>query len=279
MILLEYVLPPVLGFLVLTAVFRVLELARPQERRLASLRRGYSTDVIYFALGPAISKLVDIVVLLLAVAPLALIVHGKVDEALVMRGFGPVAQWPAWVQALAILVIGDFIGYWMHRAFHARRLWRFHAVHHSSVDLDWLAGLRTHPLNDVLQRLLPAIPALALGFAPAAVAGVLPVLALFAILLHANLDRDWGPLQTVIASPRFHRWHHTTEHEARDKNFAGLFPIWDILFGTYYMPSDGLPERFGTETAVPHTFAGQMLFPLRRSQPETEQHPLGEPRP
>jgi sterol desaturase/sphingolipid hydroxylase (fatty acid hydroxylase superfamily) len=39
--------------------------------------------------------------------------------------------------------------------------------------------------------------------------------------------------RSVIASPRFHRWHHTGEAEARDKNFAGLLPLCDILFGTY----------------------------------------------
>jgi len=45
-----------------------------------------------------------------------------------------------------------------------------------------------------------------------------------------------GPLRAVLASPRFHRWHHTSAKEGRDKNFAGLLPLWDILFGTYYMP-------------------------------------------
>jgi Fatty acid hydroxylase superfamily len=67
-------------------------------------------------------------------------------------------------------------------------------------------------------------------------AGVAPPITLFAILFHANVDWDWGPPRSVIAAPRFHRWHHTGEAEARDKNFAGLLPLWDILFGTYYMP-------------------------------------------
>jgi len=152
----------------------------------------------------------------------------------------------------------------MHRAFHGRRLWRFHAVHHSSVDLDWLSAVRPHPINDALMRIAATLPVLVLGFAPVAVAGIAPLLTLMAILVHANLDWDWGPLRGVVASRRFHRWHHTDEANARDKNFAGLLPLWDIMFGTYYMPSDRLPGRFGTASPVPTGLVGQFLFPFRQ---------------
>jgi sterol desaturase/sphingolipid hydroxylase (fatty acid hydroxylase superfamily) len=63
--------------------------------------------------------------------------------------------------------------------------------------------------------------------------------------------------------PRFHRWHHTDESEARDKNFAGLLPLWDILFGTYYMPRDRRPASYGTATPVPTGLLGQLIFPFR----------------
>src|SRR6266849_3555960 len=69
------------------------------------------------------------------------------------------------------------------------------------------------------------------GFAPVAWAGIAPLLTILAILIHANVDWDWGPLRSVIASPRFHRWHHTREDEGLDKNFAGLLPLWDIYSG------------------------------------------------
>jgi sterol desaturase/sphingolipid hydroxylase (fatty acid hydroxylase superfamily) len=69
-----------------------------------------------------------------------------------------------------------------------------------------------------------------------------------------------------FASPRFHRWHHTDETQARDKNFAGLLPLWDILFGTYYMPKQQRPRSVGTETPVPAGLIGQMLFPFRKAR-------------
>ena len=70
-------------------------------------------------------------------------------------------------------------------------------------------------------------------------------------------------MRSFLVSPRFHRWHHTSEEEARDKNFAGLWPLWDILFGTYYMPRESRPTVFGTTTSVPKGFIGQLTFPFR----------------
>lgn len=253
-----------IGFVVLLLAFRALQFLRPRDKRLPLLRRGFWTDLAYWAFTPLVTKAVTRAVVIIAIVPVALLAYGKVDKDLLLHGFGPAARLPLWLQAVLILVLGDFIGYWMHRWFHGERLWRFHAVHHSSVDLDWLSAVRLHPVNDALMRVAGAVPLLALGLAPVALAGVAPVLTLMAILVHANLDWDWGPLRAVVASPRFHRWHHTDEASARDKNFAGLLPLWDILFGTYYMPKDRLPQQFGTESPVPPGLLGQLLFPFRR---------------
>jgi len=249
---------------ILFVIFRALEFFRPRERRLPVLRRGLVTDGAYWLFTPFVTKAITRICVAGVAIPFALIVYGKIDRELILQGFGPAAQLPLWAQAVGILVIGDFIGYWMHRAFHGRRLWSFHAIHHSSVDLDWLSAVRLHPVNDVLMRIAGTLPVLALGFAPLAVAGIVPVLTLMAILVHANIDWDWGPLRPVIVSPRFHRWHHTDESQARDKNFAGLLPVWEILFGTYYMPKDRLPTSFGTMTPVPRGLMGQLLFPFRK---------------
>jgi sterol desaturase/sphingolipid hydroxylase (fatty acid hydroxylase superfamily) len=253
-----------IGFVVLLGVFRALQLLRPRDQRLPLLRRGFWTDLAYWAFTPLVTKTITRACVFIAIVPVALLAYGKVDKELLLNGFGPTSRLPLWLQAVLILGASDLVGYWMHRAFHGARLWRFHAVHHSSVDLDWLSAVRLHPVNDALMRVAGALPLLALGFAPVAIAAIAPVLTVMAILVHANLDWDWGPLRAVLASPRFHRWHHTDEANARDKNFAGLLPLWDILFGTYYMPRDRLPQQFGTASPVPAGLMGQMLFPFRR---------------
>lgn len=223
----------VVAFIVLLLAFRLLERLRPTDRRLALLRAGFMTDLAWFAFTPLVTKAATRFGLLLAIVPVALLLHGAAaNRELLLEGYGPAARLPLWAQALLILLISDFFGYWMHRLFHGRRLWDFHAVHHSSVDLDWLSAVRVHPVNDLLMKLATALPLVLLGFSPIAVASINPLLTLLAIVVHANLDWDWGPLRLWVASPVFHRWHHSDEPEARDKNFAGLFPFWDAAFGT-----------------------------------------------
>jgi sterol desaturase/sphingolipid hydroxylase (fatty acid hydroxylase superfamily) len=64
-----------------------------------------------------------------------------------------------------------------------------------------------------------------------------------AIFIHANVSWGFGKLGVLVASPKFHRWHHTSEDEGLDKNFAGLLPVFDIVFGTYCMPAGRLITR------------------------------------
>lgn len=253
-----------IAFALFLVLFRIIELRRPKAERSRVLRRGLAADLCYWLFTPYVTRAATRLALLAVIVPFSLIVHGAVDKDLLLAGFGPLATLPLWLQAVAILVLGDLIGYWMHRAFHGRRLWRFHAIHHSSVDLDWLSAVRLHPVNDALMRIAGTLPLLALGLAPVAVIGVAPVLAVMAVVVHANVSWDWGPLRAVIASPRFHRWHHTDESAARDKNFAGILPLWDILFGTYYMPRGMKPAQFGTATPVPTGLLGQLWFPFSR---------------
>ncbi|MCB1367801.1 MAG: sterol desaturase family protein [Rhodobacteraceae bacterium] len=254
----------VIAFVILFALFRLIEMLRPPSRRLPLLRRGLATDIAYWLFTPFVAKVVTRIAVILAILPIALLAYGRFDAEAIGQGFGPLSRLPLWLQAIGILTLGDFIGYWMHRWFHGRAMWNFHAVHHSSTDLDWLSSVRLHPVNDVLMRLAGTVPVVALGFAPLAVAGIVPFLTLMAILVHARLDWDWGPFRAVFVSPRFHRWHHTDEAAARDTNFAGLLPAWDILFGTYYMPKGQTPSRFGTTTPVPPGLLGQMIFPFLR---------------
>jgi sterol desaturase/sphingolipid hydroxylase (fatty acid hydroxylase superfamily) len=260
----------IVGFLVLLALFRLVELLRPKAQRLCILRRGFRVDLAYWFFTPLVARTVTAIAMFVVLVPIAWAIYGKVDRDLILHGYGPASHWPLWLQAVAIIAIAELIGYWMHRAFHASPwLWKFHAVHHSSTDLDWLSAVRVHPGNDVAMKLATTVPILALGFAPVAVAGIMPLLTLFAIGIHAHLDWDFGPLRAVIASPRFHRWHHTDETSARDRNFAGLFPALDLLFGTYHMPKDARPASFGTDTPVPDGLLGQLAFPFRPARMKT----------
>jgi sterol desaturase/sphingolipid hydroxylase (fatty acid hydroxylase superfamily) len=252
-----------IAFVVVGALMLTIERLWPASPAQPILRRGFVLDLAYWVFTPMVTRAIARASVVVAVVVLALLLGWKLDRETILAGHGPIARQPMWLQAAEMLVLLDLIGYWMHRLFHSRLLWPFHAIHHSSEDLDWLSSVRLHPVNDVLARIVPAVIVLLIGFQPLLLAGALPFLAVYAILLHANVDWDFGPLRRVIASPRFHRWHHTGETEGRDKNFAGLLPIWDILFGTYYMPPRA-PRHFGVADPVPGTLLAQLVWPLRR---------------
>ena len=254
------------GLGVLSLIFWLVESlfsANPKQPR-SFRRRGFGTDLVYWFATPLLTRSVSTV----GLAVILMLIY-RTDAESIRAMLENRDTWlgsqPAWIQVPAMLLVGDLLAYWLHRAFHGGRLWRFHAVHHSSQDLDWLSSVRLHPVNDWLTRWVQASVLVLLGFAPLAVAAYVPFLSFYAIMLHANVSWGFGPLGSLIASPRFHRWHHTAEDEGLDKNFAGLFPIWDRVFGTYFMPAGRLPEKFGLSgEQVPASFLGQMAYPFRR---------------
>jgi sterol desaturase/sphingolipid hydroxylase (fatty acid hydroxylase superfamily) len=172
--------------------------------------------------------------------------------------------WPLWVQCVLILLIQDAIMYWIHRLFHTRTAWKFHAIHHSPETLDWTASSRFHPVNEIGQYAFVDAVVLLMGFSPLALATLMPLNSIYSVLVHANLNWTFGPLKYVFASPVFHRWHHSSQPEAIDKNFAPMFPYFDLICGTFYMPRGVVPEAYGAnEPDMPAGPIGQTLFPFR----------------
>jgi len=234
-------------------------------------REGLGTHLACWLFTPLITRWLTRLAVTTAVILLALRAGVPLDgESIRAWASGTnavVRSWPIALQVLAVLLLGDVVGYWMHRLFHGRSLWRFHAVHHSSTEVDWLSSVRLHPVNDVLSRVAQVIPVLLLGFPATILAAYVPFLTFYALLLHANVPWTFGPLRYVLASPAFHRWHHTTRDEGLDKNFAGLFPFIDLLFGSFHMPPDRQPSRFGIRGGepVPPDLLGQLVYPFRKS--------------
>ena len=262
-----------IALLVLSAFFGVIERLWPSSTTQRRSRQSLITDLSWGGFTPLIGKVfagIFVAVVILGTARV-LGISVTVDE---LKGVVERDTWvtrlPLGVQLLLFFVIADLMGYWMHRAHHTyERLWRSHAVHHSSTELNWLSSVRVHPFNEALQNAAIASPLILLGFQPGTVAVYLPFLTFYAIFVHANVRWDFGPLRYVIATPAFHRWHHSAENDAINKNFAGLFPVTDWLFGTLYLPKGVQPQVFGvSDLQVPGGFFGQLAFPLRRRKAE-----------
>jgi sterol desaturase/sphingolipid hydroxylase (fatty acid hydroxylase superfamily) len=176
-----------------------------------------------------------------------------------------VAAQPLWLQFIGMIALVDFATYWIHRAFHqVPWLWNFHAIHHSSREMDWLAGSRIHVVDAVLTRAVAFIPVFLLGFAPSALYAYLVFVSFHAVFIHANLRWRFPYLRWAISTPEYHHWHHTSDEEGLDKNFAQFLPIWDLLFGTAHQP-DRWPEKYGTVNfQPPEGYLGQLVYPFKR---------------
>jgi sterol desaturase/sphingolipid hydroxylase (fatty acid hydroxylase superfamily) len=265
------VLSVAIGLVVLGILFGALERLLPAVAGQARIRSGTWVDVGWWFVTPLFSKLVSrvaIVLVLVAVAA-ASGVPIRIDTLQSFLAPRPaLAALPWLVQLLLFLLVADLLAYASHRLLHAsRRLWPIHAVHHSPTEVDWLSSVRVHPLNDVITRLAQAVPIVLIGFDATIVAAYVPLFLFYGVLVHANVDWTFGPLRYVLASPVFHRWHHATDEDGLNRNFAGMFPFIDVAFGTFHMPRDRRPADFGIPGGdVPAGMWGQLLYPFRHKR-------------
>ena len=157
------------------------------------------------------------------------------------------ALWPGvtdlpWVSFLLYLLVFDFFNYWLHRAQHQFEWWwALHSLHHSQRSMSMWSDNRNHLLDDILRDVFFVLLARFIGVEPGQFVAVVAFSQLMENLQHANVRLWFGAvLERVFVSPRFHRLHHSIGigHESGGRgtlgghNFAVLFPIWDVLFGT-----------------------------------------------
>jgi sterol desaturase/sphingolipid hydroxylase (fatty acid hydroxylase superfamily) len=173
-----------------------------------------------------------------------------------------------WIQVVLALAVGDLGVYAIHRLTHTVPwLWRFHAVHHSAEEMDWLVGFRFHAVDLLLLRVALVAPVVALNVTPAALGMLIAIFGWQSWLVHANVRLRYGPLRWVLVSPEFHHWHHSAEREAFDKNYASLFACRDVLFGTVHLPSGRQPLRYGIEERVRAGYVDRFVYAFRRARP------------
>jgi lathosterol oxidase len=239
-------------------VFVPLELFLPKRRDQTKFHAEWKTDLAYFIMAHLFVQGVAVATQEPARAFFSGLSLGGLRSG--------VAELPYLAQVLLAVFAADFIQYWMHRLFHrVPYLWRFHAVHHSTRSMDWLAGSRQHFVDVVGTRMVVYLPLFVMGFAPEVLYTYVAIVATHAVMNHTNTRVPYGALERLIVSPRIHHWHHSADKRAYDKNFAVHFPWLDRLFGTYYAPSDQWPTELGLDdVSFPKGFIRQHLDPFLR---------------
>jgi sterol desaturase/sphingolipid hydroxylase (fatty acid hydroxylase superfamily) len=141
-------------------------------------------------------------------------------------------RWPVAAWVVALLGV-DFTYYWWHRASHRiNALWAAHVVHHQSEDYNLAVALRQGILTPVTSMPF-ALPLALLGVPPLIWAAAEAINTLYQFWIHTETVRGLGPLDAVLNTPTHHRVHHGANPRYLDKNYGGIFIIWDRLFGTF----------------------------------------------
>jgi sterol desaturase/sphingolipid hydroxylase (fatty acid hydroxylase superfamily) len=173
--------------------------------------------------------------------------------------------WPIGIQGVLMVLAVDFLRYWLHRAAHENAtLWRLHAVHHSVSRLYWLNTARFHPVEKTLQMLLDSAPFLLLGVDARVLSIYYIAYATNGFFQHCNIRLRYGVLNYVVGSAETHRWHHSREPRESNANYGNTVIVWDLLFGTWFLPRDREVEALGLREAYPTTFLRLMAAPFRR---------------
>lgn len=249
-----------LNLMIYSAVYVPLERLFAHRPEQPIFRSGWRTDLTYFFVNTLLVQMMTLLTLRPAIV--------LFDWARVPAVTAWVSSLPFAAQLLGVLLVADLTQYWVHRAFHeVPFLWRFHAVHHSAEEMDWLAGSRIHLVDAVVTRATTYVPIYVLGFSEAALFAYVSIVVIQATFIHANVRWEFGPLARLLVTPCFHHWHHTAESDAQDRNFSVHMPLWDWLFGTYYMPGRW-PDEYGLrEGEMPSGWARQFVHAFRSARP------------
>lgn len=219
--------------------------------------RDVKNDAFYMAIIQlALPKLLTVFFVFVLIDPLN-------HAGLVFDAVWP-QEWPMVAQLSLMLVCAEFFRYWLHRAAHETKfLWRFHAVHHAPEKLYWFNVGRFHFVDKTLQFLFDALPFMLLGVSE-------PVLALYMVCYsingffqHSNIKLRFGWLNYLVSTAELHRWHHSVKPEESNCNYGNNLIIWDLLFGTWYLPEDRQVGQLGLKNRdYPQSFSKQFTAPF-----------------
>lgn len=225
----------------------------PLERWLAVRKARLPRRALAINLGLYfLNSLLPAAVLSALMAVVAVAAHAALPAALpTTLGALPLA-----VKLPLSFLIAEIGFYWGHRLSHRLPwLWHFHSVHHKPEHLYFLINTHAHPVDMVVTRLFGMTPLYILGLAGASAGGsaapalVIVIGTVWGFFIHSNLRVRLGPLESIIATPAFHHWHHTSVAPL-DRNFSSTLPFLDRVFGTWHLP-DNWPSAYGIADTPP----------------------------
>jgi sterol desaturase/sphingolipid hydroxylase (fatty acid hydroxylase superfamily) len=248
----------ILDLLGSTLIFVAFEKMFPLYKNQVVFRKDWQIDLTHFLVN---HFLVGIILL-----TVNFLIH-RVFGWMVRSDFQMMVQHISFVpQLLLCILVADMMQYWTHRAYHeVPFLWKFHAIHHSAKVMDWMAGSRMHVLELIFTRVAVLGPLYVFGFEKSVMDAYIIIVGFQAVFNHANVHLPWGPLKYLIVTPDFHHWHHSSDQEALDRNYAAHYAFLDYLFGTVAKADRPFPKEYGVlGDYVEPGFIKHQLFPFKK---------------
>jgi len=253
-LLLSSFIAAIIGGLGLITLF---EIVLPYRKEWLPNRNEIKGDLVFMLLiQVALPKL-------LALATVVYLVELVNTQGWELKEFWPHAG-PIWMQMLLMMFSADLLRYWLHRAMHEWiPLWQLHAVHHSVQKLYWLNVGRFHPIDKSFQFVCDALPFILLGVSEEVMTLYFVVYSIKGFFQHSNVDTKLGWFNYIISGPELHRWHHSKIIRESNTNYGNNVIVWDILFGTFFLPKDRAVGDLGLfNRNYPSGFLAQMKAPF-----------------
>jgi sterol desaturase/sphingolipid hydroxylase (fatty acid hydroxylase superfamily) len=253
-----------LDLLLMAIIFIPIEMVWPKNPEQSRFHEEWRTDLVYFVVSHLFIQFFSVIITSTVT---------KTFSGIGLDGLHSSIQSLPFLLALFLAFFtADFCQYWAHRFFHSYAyFWRFHSIHHSTKNMDWLAGSRTHFVDILVTRCAAFAPLYVLGFSPLVFNIYILFMAIHAVLIHSNTRINFGFLKYVFATPQYHHWHHCEDPKYYGKNFATIFPFIDRIFGTYYLPKNLWPEGTGVhEGNYPKGYIKQLIHPFVKSPFDTD---------
>lgn len=235
----SFTVSSILSALISVIVIIILESIIPYEPKWKPTWQEIRLDLVFMFLVQLILPKV-----------LSLFFALEISDYLKQIGWTLDSLWPTdWAilsQTILMILIADLFRYWLHRWSHTfEGLWRFHAVHHSVQKLYWLNVGRFHPIDKALQYFCDVLPFVLLGVSEEVLTLYFALYAIKGFFQHSNVDVHLGVLNYIFSGPELHRWHHSKKVSESNSNYGNNLIIWDILFGSYFLPADNRVGEIG----------------------------------
>ncbi len=248
----------------ISVFFWCLEILIPWRKNQGKIRKDFWLDAFYMFFNFFLFSLIGYNAVSNVVVEL--FNDGLTSVGIDNLAFFQIQNFPYWSQLLVLFLVRDFIQYFIHRLLHrVPFLWNFHKVHHSVKEMGFAAHLRFHWMETIVYRTLEYIPLALIGF------GIddFILVHLFTLTVghfnHSNISIPLGFFKYIFNNPQMHIWHHGKKVPNKyGVNFGLTLSIWDYVFKTDYIPTNGRDIELGfkNDEQFPKGFIGQEIYPL-----------------